>query len=266
LGRSFFYDALHCPDCGIIPLKVRSLVGLTALFAVSVIDRRVLDRLKGFRKRMTWFVSNRKDLNRFLAIEEPPGGKEVLFSQIHRDRLERILRRILDENEFLSPGGIRSISKYHKDHPFVFEYEGAEFKIGYEPGEALSGLFGGNSNWRGPVWVPMNYLLVESLKKYHLFYGESLRVECPTGSGQMMNLWEVAKELSQRLTGLFIKEKKGERRVHGGEEQYRSDPAFRDHVLFYEYFHGDTGKGLGANHQTGWTGLVAEMIQWCWCR
>jgi hypothetical protein len=261
----FFYDVLHCPDCGIIPLKVRSLVGLTALFAVSVIDKEVLDRLKGFRKRMTWFIKNRKDLDRFLAIEEMPGGKEILFSQIHRDRLERILRRILDEGEFLSPGGIRSISKFHKDRPFEFDYGGAEFRIGYEPGEALSGLFGGNSNWRGPVWVPTNYLLVESLKKYHGFYEDSLQVECPTGSGQMMNLWDVAKEISQRLTGLFVKDEKGARRVHGGEEQYRSDPAFGDLVLFYEYFHGDSGRGLGANHQTGWTGLVAEMIQWCWC-
>ncbi|MGE5300322.1 MAG: MGH1-like glycoside hydrolase domain-containing protein, partial [Acidobacteriota bacterium] len=261
----FFYDALHCPDCGIIPLKVRSLVGLTALFAVSVIDKKVLDRLKGFRKRMMWFVKNRRYLTEFLAIEELPGGQELLFSQIHRDRLGKLLQRILDEKEFLSPGGIRSISKYHKDHPFVFEYGGAEFRIDYEPDESTSDIFGGNSNWRGPVWVQMNYLLVESLRKYHRFYGDSLKVECPTGSGNMMDLWEVAKEISRRVTGIFIRDENGRRPVHGGVEQYSGDPAWRDLILFYEYFHGDTGKGLGASHQTGWTGLVAEMIQWCWC-
>lgn len=261
----FFYDVLHCPDCGIIPLKVRSLVGLTSLFAVSVIDKEVLDRLKGFRKRMRWFVNNRKDLNKFLAIEEQQNGKDILFSQIHRDRLERILRRILDEKEFLSPGGIRAISRYHKDRPFVFQYNGTEFKVGYEPAEATSDIFGGNSNWRGPIWVPTNYLLVESLKKYHRFFGDSLQVECPVGSGNMMNLWDVAKEISRRLTGILIKDENGRRRVHGEAEQYHLDPACKDLVLFYEYFHGDTGKGLGACHQTGWTGLVAEMIQWCWC-
>jgi len=261
----FFYDALHCPDCGIIPLKVRSLVGLTPLFAVSVIKKEVLDRLKGFRKRMMWFVNNRRDLNKFLAIEELPGGGDVLFSQIHRDRLERVLRRILDETEFLSPGGIRSISRYHKDHPFVFVYEGTEFRVDYEAGEAATDIFGGNSNWRGPVWVAMNYLLIESLKKYHRFYGETLKVECPTGSGTMMNLWDIAKELARRVTAVFIRDESGRRPVHGGASPYQSDPAFRDLVLFYEYLHGETGKGLGASHQTGWTGLVAEMIQWCWC-
>jgi Mannosylglycerate hydrolase MGH1-like glycoside hydrolase domain len=261
----FFYDALHCPDCRVIRLKVRSLVGLSALFAVSVIDKEVLDKLKGFRKRMMWFVKNREDLKKFLAIEERPNGKDILFSQIHRDRLEKILRRILDEKEFLSAGGIRSVSRYHKDHPFVFHYDGTEFRVDYEPGEATSDIFGGNSNWRGPVWVPMNYLLIESLRKYHRFYGDSLKVECPAGSGNMMDLWEVAKEISRKATGMFIKDGNGTRAVHGGAEQYLVDPACRDLVLFYEYFHGDTGKGLGASHQTGWTGLVAEMIQWCWC-
>ncbi len=261
----FFYDALHCPDCGIIQLKVRSLVGLTALFAVSVINREVLDKLKGFKKRMMWFISNRKDLNKFLAIEEQAGADQILFSQIHRDKLERVLQRILDEAEFLSPWGIRSISKFHKDHPFVFDYDGVEFRVGYEPGETAAGFFGGNSNWRGPIWVQMNYLLIESLKKYHQFYGDTLKVECPTGSGNFMNLWEVAKEISRRVTGMFMKDENGKRPVHGEEEQYQVDPACNDLVLFYEYFHGDTGKGLGASHQTGWTGLVAEMIQWCWC-
>lgn len=261
----FFYDALHCPDCSIVQVKVRSLVGLTALFAVSIIDKDVLNRLKGFRKRMMWFINNRKDLSKFLAIEELPEGKEILFSQIHRDRLERILKRILDENEFLSAGGIRSISKYHKDHPFVFDYETTEFRVDYEPAEAAGDVFGGNSNWRGPIWLPMNYLLIESLKKYHQFYGDTLKVEYPAGSGNNVNLWEVAREISRRVTAIFIKDENGRRPVHGGEERYRADPYFNDLVLFYEYFHGDTSKGLGASHQTGWTGLVAEMIQWCWC-
>jgi len=261
----FFYDALHCPDCGIVQLKVRSLVGLTALFAVSVIDKGSLSRLKGFRKRMMWFIKNRKDLNKFLAIEELPEGETILFSQIHRDRLERILTRILDENEFLSAGGIRSISRYHKEHPFVFDYEGTEFRVDYEPAETTTDIYGGNSNWRGPVWIPMNYLLIESLKKYHQFYGDALKVEYPAGSGNSMNLWEVAREISRRVTGIFIKDDSGRRPVHGGEERYQVDPYFNDLVLFYEYFHGDTSKGLGASHQTGWTGLVAEMIQWCWC-
>ena len=260
----FFYDALHCPDCGIIPLKVRSLVGLTALFAVSVIDRKVLDTLKGFKKRMMWFINNRKDLNKYLAIEDLPGEKNILFSQIHRDKLERILRRVLDEKEFLSPWGIRSISKYHKDDPFVFSYEGNDFRVAYDPGEATGDLFGGNSNWRGPIWVPMNYLLIESLKKYHLFYGDTLKVECPAGSGIMMNLFDVAKKISRRVTGIFMKDDKGRRPVVSGEEHYHTDGKYEDLVLFYEYFHGDTGRGLGASHQS-WTGLVAEMIQWCWC-
>jgi hypothetical protein len=261
----FFYDALHCPDCGIVPLKVRSLVGLTALFAVSVIEREVLDRLKGFDKRMKWFLNNRKDLQKFVAIEDRPGGKRTLFSQVHRERLLRILKRILDEEEFLSPWGIRSISRYHRAHPFVFDYEGTEFSVGYEPAESKGDIFGGNSNWRGPVWVPMNYLLIESLKKYHQFYGDSLKLEYPAGSGKTLNLWEIAREISRRVTGLFMKGEDGRRPVHGREKQYEADPACEDLVLFYEYFDGDTGKGLGASHQTGWTGLIAEMIQWCWC-
>ncbi len=261
----FFYDALHCPDCGIIPLKVRSLVGLTAMFAVSVVDRGLLDTLKGFKKRMTWFIKNRKDLNKFLAIEELPGTNNILFSQIHRDRLERILQKILDEKEFLSPWGIRSISKFHKDHPFLFSYGGEDFRVGYDPADSTTDLFGGNSNWRGPIWVPMNYLLIESLLRFHHFYGDTLKVECPTGSGRFMNLFDVAKEIARRLTGLFMKDIKGSRPVRGGRDKNFANRVHQDAALFYEYFHGDTGKGLGASHQS-WTGLVAEMIRWCWCK
>ncbi len=263
--EGFFFDAIHCPDCGIVQLKVRSLVGLTALFAAAVLNKDVLDRLPGFKKRMMWFVNNRKDLNKYLAIEEIPGGKDILFSQIHRDKLERILRRILDESEFLSPCGIRSISRYHKEHPFVLNIDGKAARVDYDPAESTTDLFGGNSNWRGSVWVPMNYLLIESLKKYHRYYGESLKVEFPTGSSNFMTLRDVAVALAQRTTGMFIKEESGKRPVHGNDEKYRIDPAWKDMVLFYEYFNGETCKGLGASHQTGWTGLVAEMIQWCWC-
>lgn len=261
----FFYDALHCPDCRIVRLKVRSLVGLTALFAVAVFNKDVLRRLPGFTKRMMWFVNNRMDLNKYLAIEELPGGENILFSQIHRDKLERILKRLLDENEFLSPRGIRSISRYHKEHPFVLNIDGEAARVDYEPAESTTDLFGGNSNWRGPIWIPMNYLLIESLKKYHRFYGDGLRVEFPSGSNDFVDLKEAAKKISQRATSIFFRDERGKRPVHGDEERYQVDPSCKDLVLFYEYFHGDTGKGLGASHQTGWTGLVAEMIQWCWC-
>lgn len=262
----FYYDALHLPNGTVTPLQVRSLVGLTPLFAVSVINRDIFDRLKGFKKRLLWFRNNRKDLNKFLAIEELQEGKDILLSLTPRKRLTRILQRVLDENEFLAPGGIRSISRYHKDHPFVLHVNGNEYRVDYEPAESRTDLFGGNSNWRGPVWVPMNYLLIEALKKYYDYYGDSLQAELPAGSGNFFNYWDVAKRLSQQLTRIFIKDETGKRPVHGDEERYRNNPHFKDLVLFYEYFHGDTCKGLGAGHQTGWTGLVAEMIQWCWCR
>jgi len=172
---------------------------------------------------------------------------------------------MLDEKEFLASGGIRSISKHHKENPFILKVNGNEHRVDYEPAESSTDLFGGNSNWRGPVWIPINYLFIETLKKYHAYYGESLKVEFPSGSGSLMNLWDVAKKLSQMVTGIFIRDEEGKRAVHGDSAKYRSDPHFRDLVLFYEYYHGDTCKGLGASHQTGWTALVAEMIQWCWC-
>ncbi|RJQ48131.1 MAG: glucosidase [Nitrospiraceae bacterium] len=261
----FYYDVMHLPDGSVTPLRVRSLVGLTSLFAVSVIDKDLLGRLKGFRKRLLWFRNNRKHLDKYLAIEELSEDRDLLLSLIPKKRLVRILQKMLDENEFLSAGGIRSISRHHKDHPFIMKVIGEEYRVGYEPAESVAGLFGGNSNWRGPVWIPMNYLFIESLKKYYQYYGDTMKVEFPSGSGDFMNLWEVAKKLSQRITSMFFRDENGKRPVHGDYGRYRDDPHFRDLVLFHEYFHGDTCKGLGASHQTGWTGLVAEMIEWCWC-
>jgi hypothetical protein len=262
----FFYDALHFPDGKIMPLRVRSLVGLTSLLAVSVIRKDLLDRLKGFKKRLFWFLNNRQDLNKYMVIEELHEERDILLSLVNRNRLEKILQKMFDENEFLACGGIRSISKYHKENPFVLRLDGHEYMVDYEPAESTTGLFGGNSNWRGPVWIPINYLFIESFKKYYDYYGDNLKIEFPTGSGHFTDLWDIAKKISQKVTGIFVQDGNGNRAVHGGVEKYRTDPHFKDLVLFYEYFHGDNCKGLGASHQTGWTGLVAEMIQWCWCK
>jgi hypothetical protein len=261
----FYYDALHMPDASEVPLKVRSLVGLTSLLAVSVVPSDVATRMKGFMKRMAWFRNNRRDLGRSMAMEEVREGHDVLLSLVPKERVIRILQKMLDENEFLSPCGIRSISKYHQDNPYVLRLDGMEYRVNYEPGEAKTPLFGGNSNWRGPVWIPLNYLFIEALRKYHRYYGDSLKVEYPTGSGNSMNLLEVAVQLSRRMTAIFAKDDKGRRFVHGEDRTFQQDPHFKDLINFYEYYHGDTGKGLGASHQTGWTALIAEMIEWCWC-
>ncbi|TAN40477.1 MAG: glucosidase [Nitrospirae bacterium] len=262
----FYYDSLNLPGKDSVPLRVRSLVGLTSIFAVSVIDNSVLSNFGGFRKRLLWFRNNRKDLDTCMAVEELEEGGDLLLSLTPRHRLERILQKVLDEDEFLSPGGIRSISKYHKDSPFVLRVNGDEYRVDYEPAETQTPLFGGNSNWRGPVWVPINYLFVDALKKYHAYYGDSFKVEFPARSGQMIDLLELAERLSQRLTGMLIREDDRPRLVNGPDTRYQNDPHFKDLVLFHEYFHGDTCQGLGASHQTGWTGLVAEMVKWCWCR
>lgn len=261
----FYYDSLHLPNGTTIPLRVRSLVGLTSLLAVSVINKEIFKRLKGFRKRLLWFRNNRTELGKYRPIEELDEDRDILLSLIPKHRLIRILQKMLDENEFLAFGGIRSISRYHKENPFVLKVNGNEYRVDYEPAEATTNLFGGNSNWRGPIWIPINYLFIESLKKYHAYYGESLKVEFPSGSGNFLNLMDVAQKLSQRISGIFIRDAVGKRPVHGDAEKYQSDPHFRDLVLFHEYFHGDSCKGLGASHQTGWTALVAEMVRWCWC-
>ncbi|MBS1794138.1 MAG: glucosidase [Acidobacteria bacterium] len=253
----FYYDVLHLHGQGNTPLKVRSMVGLIPLFAVATIERETLDALPDFRQRFEWFLENRPHLT---ANVENDGGRRLL-SIAYRERLERVLQVMLDENEFLSPHGIRALSRFHKDNPYVLHAGGAEHRVDYEPGESSSGLFGGNSNWRGPVWMPVNYLLIESLQKFHYFYGDALRVEFPTGSGRRLNLEEVAQELSRRLSRIFLRDADGRRPVYAALEKFQTDENWRDHVLFYEYFHGDTGAGVGASHQTGWTGLVAKLLQ-----
>ena len=259
----FYYDHLHV-DGQEQPLRIRSMVGLIPLIAVEVLEGSVMQGLPGFSKRMRWFLENRKDLSRHISYMEPKGEnseRQYLLAIPSRERLERVLRYLLDENEFLSPHGLRSVSKIHGENPYVLKADGQEYRVDYQPGESSTGLFGGNSNWRGPIWFPVNYLIIEALERYHHFYGESLRVECPVGSGQMKNLAEVAAELSRRLAGLFLPDAEGNRPCHGGAERYRNDPHWRDLLLFHEYFHGDSGKGLGASHQTGWTALVARYVE-----
>ncbi|MBI2682204.1 MAG: glucosidase [Acidobacteriales bacterium] len=258
----FFYDVLHLTDGHHIPLKVRSMVGLIPLYAVETLDNALLDRLPGFKRRMEWFIKNRPELTKNIACMKTQGARERrLMSIVNPDQLRRVLKIMLDENEFLSPYGIRAISRRHKDDPYRFQVHGEEFRVDYEPGESSTGLFGGNSNWRGPIWMPVNYLLIESLQRFDYYLGPDFRVECPTGSGNMMTLWEVAKELSQRLSMLFLRDRGGRRPVNGDHTLLQNDPHWQDLVLFYEYFHGDTGRGVGASHQTGWTGVVAKLLQ-----
>jgi hypothetical protein len=260
----FYYDQLHI-DGRNVPLRIRSLVGLMPLIAVEVLEEQLIAKLPGFKKRMQWFLEHRKDLAQHISYMECEAGEDVhghrLLAIPSRERLERVLGYMLDENEFLSPYGIRSVSKYHERNPYVFHLNGNQFRVDYVPGESSTGLFGGNSNWRGPIWFPINYLLVEALERYHHFYGDTLRVECPTGSGRMMNLQQVADEIASRLTRIFLPDAAGKRPCHGHDLRYANDPHWRDHVLFYEYFHGDTGRGVGASHQTGWTALVTRCIE-----
>ena len=258
----FFYDCLNLPGRGPVPMKVRSMVGLIPLFAVSTLEPWVYEKFPDFVKRVRWFVDNRPELTDGIAsIHDKGAGERRLLSILSHERLVRVLARLLDEGEFLSPFGVRGLSRVHAEHPYRIAIDGAVHEVRYEPGESQTWLFGGNSNWRGPVWFPVNYLIIESLQRFHHFYGDALRVECPTGSGQWMNLWEVACELSRRMVRLFLKDEHGRRPVFGDVERMQRDPHFRDHVLFYEYFHGDTGQGLGASHQTGWTALVAKLLQ-----
>jgi hypothetical protein len=255
----FFYDVLHLPGRGQVPMRVRSMVGLIPLFAVETIEEKAIERFPAFVKRAKWFIANRPEFaGRGEAIEVGTGERRLL-SILNRDQLARVLRRVLDENEFLSPHGIRALSRIHMSEPYEIELDGVRHRVDYEPGESSTGLFGGNSNWRGPVWFPVNYLMIEALQKYHHYYGDSFRIECPTGSGTYMNLWEVASELSRRLVALFVRDGKG-RRPADDRERMHTDPAFKDLITFYEYFHGEDGTGLGATHQTGWTALVAKLI------
>ncbi len=257
----FFYDVLHLPDGKTLHMKVRSMVGLIPLFAVETLDSDLVDSLPRFKHRMQWFIENRQDFAQHVETQSHDGGVRRFLSLVNRDRLRSVLRYMLDEKEFLSPYGIRALSRHHKDHPYVLSIMGREHRVGYEPAESGTGLFGGNSNWRGPVWFPVNYLLIESLQKFHYFLGDQYRVEYPTGSGRQADLWQVAGELSRRLTHIFLRNPDGRRPVFGGADRFQRDPHWRDHLLFYEYFHGDNGAGVGASHQTGWTGLVAKLIQ-----
>ena len=261
----FYYDVLHMPDGGHSPLKVRSLVGLIPLLAVETIEPDVLERLPGFRRRFEWFVANRPDLSRNVACMEAPGvGARRLLSLVNSERLRQILEKMLDETEFFSLYGIRSLSRVHAHQPYVFEFGGEKSRVDYEPGESEGLMFGGNSNWRGPVWFPLNFLIIEALQKFHYYLGNDFKVECPTGSGRELDLWQVATEISHRLLRIFLREDaSGRRPVHGENETFRSNPGWGDLILFYEYFHGDAGRGLGASHQTGWTALVAKLIQQC---
>ena len=260
--QGFYYDVLHVSDGEHIPMRIRSIVGLVPLFAVQTLEPGLMQRLPNFAHRIQWYLEHRPDLTRNIACFHAEGVKErQLLAIVDEKRLRRILQIMLDEKEFLSPYGIRSISQFHRDHPFKLELGGRESVVDYEPGESTTSLFGGNSNWRGPIWFPVNFLIIEALQRYHHYYGDKLKVECPTGSGNSMNLGQVAAELSDRLAGLFTRNAEGKRPAHGRNPLFQSDPYWKDLVLFYEYFHADSGAGLGASHQTGWTGLIAKLMQ-----
>ncbi len=258
----FYYDQLTLGGTR-IPLRVRSAVGIIPLFAVSTLSQTVYNRLPGFSKRLRWFLDNRQDLAKYVTFMESPQHPDDtmrLLAIPSRERLVRVLRYVLDEAEFLSPYGVRSLSRAHLDHPYRFHAGAETYSVDYEPGESRTGLFGGNSNWRGPIWFPLNYLLIESLEKYHHFYRDTVKVECPTGSGRLLTLDEVAQELRLRLGRLFQRDAGGRRPCHGDDRRFSEDEHWRDLVLFHEYFHGDTGRGLGASHQTGWTALAARLL------
>jgi hypothetical protein len=257
--EGFFYDILSLPDGRYIPLKVRSLVGLSTLHAVLVLKKDLLEKVPDFHKRLKWFQKYREDNGQYLVIEELKDHDDILLSLVPRPRLDKLLKALADEKEFLSPAGIRSISKLH-EKPYSVNIDGTEFGLNYQPAEGNTNLFGGNSNWRGPVWMPMNYLLVQALQTYHEYYKDKFTIDFPTGSGNKMNLHEAANNIANRLISIFEKDNEGKRPVNGEATIYQHDQHFKDLVLFYEYFHGDNGRGVGASHQTGWTGVVAELI------
>ncbi len=258
----FYYDVLHFANERNIPVRLRSMVGLIPLFAVETLEESSLNDLPEFKKRTDWFIENRPDLIDEIACLQAKGKNDRrLLAIVNPDRLRRVLRTMLSENEFLSDYGIRALSHFHKANPYVLEMNGTRHTVEYEPGESRSGMFGGNSNWRGPIWFPMNYLLIESLQKFDYYFGEDFKVEFPTGSENMLTLWEVSQELEKRLANIFLKNEEGNRAVHGKIEKFQTDENWRDYILFYEYFHGDRGCGLGASHQTGWTGLMGKILQ-----
>jgi hypothetical protein len=255
---------LRLPDGSATRLKVRSMVGLLPLCATTVVEKWQRERLPRLMGR---FLTRLRQMPELLESIHPTGpghfgvAERGIMALINPERLRRILSKMLDEAEFLSPYGIRSLSKFHERHPYVFHVHGQEYRVDYLAAESNTGMFGGNSNWRGPVWMPVNAVLIRALLNFYLYYGDSFKIQCPTGSGNVMNLFEVAKEISARLTRIFLRDERGQRAVYGGTEKFQTDPHWRDHILFYEYFHGDNGAGLGASHQTGWTGVVAKLIQ-----
>jgi hypothetical protein len=258
----FYYDLLHLPTGEEFFMKIRSMVGLIPLFAVETLEPEIVDRLPGFKRRMQWFIDNHSDAPEHIDMSQRSAhGVRYLLSLVNRNQLRRVLARMLDESEFLSPHGIRALSRYHLDHPYEFRMDGFVSKVDYEPAESTTGVFGGNSNWRGPIWFPVNYLLIESLQKFHYYFGEDFKVEFPTNSKNIADLWQIAAEISRRLTRIFLRDKNGKRPFAGGEDIFNSDPNWSDLILFYEYFHADNGTGLGASHQTGWTGLVAKLLE-----
>ena len=258
----WYCSLAELPDGRAMRLKSFSMVNLIPLFAVETLEPQEMARLPEFASRLQWLVTHRKDLAHLVAEWTLPGvGQRRLAALMRGHRMKRVLARMLDEKQFLSEYGIRSLSKYHQDHPVVFHYDGQEFRLDYEPGESQSGMFGGNSNWRGPIWFPVNYLIIESLQKFHHYYGDDFKIECPTGSGKYLTLLEVANELTRRLSRIFLRDSSGRRPVSGPYEKLQNDPHFRDNIWFHEYFHGDNGRGLGANHQTGWTALIGKLMQ-----
>jgi hypothetical protein len=260
----FYYDVLRLPDGSATRLKVRSMVGLLPLCAATVIERWQRERVPLLTARFLERLRRMPELRQSIHATGPGQfgvAERGIMALVNENRLRRILSRMLDENEFLSPYGIRALSHYHADHPYVFSVQGQEYRVNYLPAESDTGMFGGNSNWRGPIWMPVNVLLIRALLQYYLYYGDNFKIECPTGSGNSMNLFEVASEIANRLTRIFLRDQAGRRPVFGGAEKFQSDPHWRDHLLFYEYFHGDNGAGIGASHQTGWTGLVAPLIE-----
>lgn len=260
----FYYDLLRFPDGSATRLKVRSIVGLLPLCATTVVEKWQREKVPNVTKH---FLQRVETMPELLQCIHPTGpghlgiAERGILAPVNQERMRRILKRMLDENEFLSPYGIRALSRYHLEHPYTFGVDGEEHRVSYLPAESDTGMFGGNSNWRGPIWMPVNILIIRALLSYFLYYGDNFKIECPTGSGRMMNLFEVSKEIASRLTNIFLRDKQGRRPVYGGTERFQSDPHWRDHILFYEFFHGDNGAGLGASHQTGWTGLVAKLIQ-----
>jgi hypothetical protein len=258
----FYYDVLNLPNGDAKSIKVRSMVGLIPLFAVETIDSALLEQLPDFAARLKWFLNYRPDLANLVSRwEEPGSGERRLLSLLRGHRMKCLLRRMLDETEFLSDYGVRAVSRYYLDHPYDFHCNGSTFTVTYEPAESTSGVFGGNSNWRGPIWMPLNYLIIESLQKFHHYYGDDFKIEYPAHSGKFTTIKEIAEELTRRLTSIFLRGADGQRPGLANHAGFATDPFFKDYILFHEYFHGDTGRGIGASHQTGWTGLIAKLLQ-----